>query len=94
MSFSGEKLEQKAPKEHSKPKPVRQVELIKREGFKLIRSELKEIVRKDLLKKLIEQCSFKLIDEWEKQSQSLSVNMSSTKTGKFLRKFQHIISIP
>lgn len=82
MSFSGEKLDQKSPKEHPKPKAVRQVEQIKREGFKLIRSELKDIVRKDLLKKLIEQCSFKLIDEWEK-SQSLPVNMSSTKTGIF-----------
>ena len=68
-----EQVEHKAKEQ---PKPIRQVELIKREGFKLIRSELKEIVRKDLLKKLIEQCSFKLIDEWEKQT--LSVNTTGT----------------
>jgi hypothetical protein len=49
------------------PKAARNTQLIKDEILKLTRSELSEIMLRDLLRKLNEQFSFKLIDEWEKQ---------------------------
>ena len=43
---------------------------IKQQSLNAIVTELKSIIRKDLSKKLIEQYSFKLIDEWFETSKS------------------------
>ena len=43
---------------------------IKQQSLNAIVNELKSIIRKDLSKKLIEQYSFKLIDEWFETSKS------------------------
>jgi hypothetical protein len=59
----------------------RNVELIKKEAFKLIKAELNDIMRKDLLKKLIEQFSFKLIDDWEKQAPTQTTSITPNKLG-------------
>jgi len=44
--------------------------LIKKECTTQLNLELKELLRKDLLKQFIEQFSFKFIDDWEKQIQT------------------------
>lgn len=65
---------QNLSKEEKERLEAQKLTFVKQEAFRMLKTELNDIMRRDLVKKLVEQISFKLIDDFETSTVSLPLN--------------------